>query len=127
MGWLAFGVAYSVFYALAGNLFRDYSSILPWFRICALAVPPLTGVAVITRRRHEWIGCQWLFWASIAVGLVLSIIGVVGWSIDDMLKGTLGSWLGWYAVFALFGGVAPLLALLTQPHRGPREKITATT
>ncbi|MSO55961.1 MAG: PAS domain S-box protein [Acidobacteria bacterium] len=30
-------------------------------------------------------------------------------------------------MFALFGGVAPLLALLAQPHRGVREKVTATT
>jgi PAS domain S-box-containing protein len=43
-----------------------------------------------------------------------------------MLLGVGTSWLGWHAVFALFGGVAPLLALLAQPHRGAREKVTAT-
>jgi PAS domain S-box-containing protein len=30
-------------------------------------------------------------------------------------------------VFALFGGVAPLFALLAQPHRGVREPLAATT
>ena len=56
----------------------------------------------------------------------MSGISVVGWSVDEMMLGVASSWLGWHAVFALFGGVAPLLALLAQPHRGPREKVTAT-
>ncbi len=30
-------------------------------------------------------------------------------------------------MFALFGAVAPLLALLAQPHRGPRDRSAATT
>jgi PAS domain S-box-containing protein len=127
MGWLAFGAAYSILYALVGAYLRPYPEVLPWFRIVALLVPPLVGVWVIVRRRHVWLGCQWLFWASIALGLVMSSIGVVGWSVDEMLLGTSTSWVGWHAVFALFGGVAPLLALLAQPHRGVREKVTATT
>ncbi len=127
MGWLAFGAAYSIVYAAIGTYLRPYSAILPWFRIVALLVPPLAGVAVIVRRRHQWAGCQWLFWASLALGLVMSAIGVVGWSVDELLLGTNTSWLGWHAVFALFGGVAPLLALLAQPHRGVREKVAATT
>jgi len=127
MGWLAFGAAYSVAYALIGAYFRPSISLLPWFRIIALLIPPMIGVAVIVRRRHVWAGCQWLFWASLAFGLVMSAIGVVGWSVDEMLLGTSTSWLGWHAVFALFGAVAPLLALLAQPHRGVREKATATT
>ena len=28
------------------------------------------------------------------------------------------TWLAWPAVFALFGAIAPLFALLAQPHRG---------
>ncbi len=56
----------------------------------------------------------------------MSGISVVGWSVDELLLGVSTSWLGWHAVFALFGGVAPLLALLAQPHRGAREKVTAT-
>src|SRR5262249_21194373 len=36
-------------------------------------------------------------------------------------------WLAWPAVFALFGGVAPLFGLLAQPHRGTREPLAATT
>jgi PAS domain S-box-containing protein len=126
MGWLALGVVYSILYAGIGAYLRPFPDVLPWFRIIALLLPPLAGVLVIARRRHTWSGCQWLFWATLALGLVMSGISVVGWSVDEMLLGVGASWLGWYAVFALFGGVAPLLALLAQPHRGAREKVTAT-
>ncbi|MEO5741498.1 MAG: ATP-binding protein [Vicinamibacterales bacterium] len=126
MGWLGLGVAYSILYAVIGAYLRPFPYVLPWFRIVALLIPPLVGVAVIARRRHTWAGCQWLFWATLALGLLMSGISVIGWSVDEMMLGVGTSWLGWYAVFALFGSVAPLLALLAQPHRGPREKVTAT-
>ncbi len=126
MGWLALGIAYSVCYAVVGAYLRPSPAILPWFRIVALLLPPLVGVAVIVRRRHSWAGCHWLFWATLALGLLMSGISVIGWSVDEILIGMSTSWLGWHAVFALFGSVAPLLALLAQPHRGPREKVTAT-
>ena len=126
MGWLGLGVAYSVLYAIVGAYLRPFPELLPWFRIFSLLLPPVVGVAVIVWRRNSWAGCQWLFWATLALGLVMSGISVVGWSVDELLLGTSTSWLGWHAVFALFGGVAPLLALLAQPHRGVREKVTAT-
>jgi PAS domain S-box-containing protein len=126
MVWLGLGAAYSILYALLGAYLRPFPGILPWFRIVALLIPPLVGVVVIARRRHTWAGCQWLFWATLALGLLMSGISVVGWSVDELLLGVTTSWLGWHAVFALFGGVAPLLALLAQPHRGVREKVTAT-
>jgi PAS domain S-box-containing protein len=126
MGWLALGIGYSIAYAVVGAYLRPYPHVLPWFRIAALLLPPLAGVAIIARRRHVWAGCQWLFWATLALGLVMSGISVVSWSVDEMMLGVGTSWLGWHAVFALFGGVAPLLALLAQPHRGAREKVTAT-
>ena len=126
MGWLALGVAYSIVYAVIGAYLRPFPEVLPWFRLAALLLPPLAGVAIIARRRHSWAGCQWLFWATLALGLLMSGVSVIGWSVDEVLLGVGTSWLGWHAVFALFGGVAPLLALLAQPHRGPREKVTAT-
>src|SRR5438477_10081935 len=112
MGWLAFGAVYSIVYAFVGAYLRPYPAVLPWFRAVALLIPPLVGLVVILRRRHVWAGCQWLFWASLAFGLVMSTIGVVGWSVDELMLGKSTSWLGWHAVFALFGGVAPLFALL---------------
>jgi PAS domain S-box-containing protein len=127
MGWFAAGAVYFVLYAVVGAQLRAFPAILPWFRAAALLLPPLIGVAAIVRRRRQWAGCHWLFWATLALGLVMSTISVVGWTVDDVLIGVNSSWVGWYAVFALFGSVAPLLALLAQPHRGAREKVTATT
>jgi PAS domain S-box-containing protein len=126
MTWLAWGVVYSIAYLAIGWLLRGQGQALLWFRVCALLVPPLTGVVVIARRRNGWTGCHWLFWATIALGLTMSAIGLVGWTVDEFLLGRETSWLGWYTVFALFGAAAPLLALLAQPHRGSREAVTPT-
>jgi len=127
MNWLAAGVLYTVAYLAAGAYWRDSVQALLWLRITALLVPPLTGVLVIALRRRDWTGCQWLFWATIALGLSMTAIGIVGWTVDEVLLGRETSWLGWYTVFALFGAIAPLFALLAQPHRGAREPITAST
>ena len=89
--------------------------------------PTVDGILVIARRRREWTGCQWLFWATIALGLSMTAIGIVGWTVDEVLLARETSWLGWYTVFALFGAIAPLFALLAQPHRGAREPMTAST
>jgi len=126
MGWLAFGIVYSIAYGIGGNLLADQPSALSWFRACALFIPPLTGVMVIVKRRRRWRGCEWLFWATIGLGLMMSAIGLTGWAADELISKK-ETWLAWPAVFALFGGVAPLFALLAQPHRGAREPLAATT
>jgi PAS domain S-box-containing protein len=126
MVWLGLGVVYSVGYAAGAYLLRDQPNVLSWFRAVALLVPPLTGAAVIVRRRHDWSGCQWLFWSTIALGLAMSAIGLTGWATDELLSERT-TWLAWPAVFALFGNVAPLFGLLAQPHRGTREPVAATT
>ena len=127
MTWLALGVMYSCAYVLAGWLLRDAPGALLGLRSIGLLIPPLLGVGVIVRRRHTWAGCQGLFWATIAVGLMTSAIGLIGWTIDEIFVARETSWLGWHAVFALFGGATPLFALLAQPHRGTRESAAATT
>ena len=126
MVWLALGVLYSVAYAVTAFLLHDQPSALSWFRAVALLVPPLMGAVVIFRRRHTWSGCQWLFWSTIALGLTMSGVGLSGWATDELLSAR-ETWLAWPAVFALFGNIAPLFALLAQPHRGPREPVAATT
>jgi PAS domain S-box-containing protein len=126
MAWLACGILYSLAYLAIGWVLRGHGQALLWFRVFALLIPPLTGVVVIARRRHVWTGCHWLFWATIALGLTMSAIGLVGWTVDEFLLGRETSWLGWFTVFALFGAVAPLFGLLAQPHRGSREAVTAT-
>ncbi len=126
MGWLVSGVLYSSAYALIGWLIRDHADASSWFRAAALFVPPAIGAAVIVRRRETWNGCQWLFWATIALGLMTSAIGLTGWAADELMFGR-DTWLAWPSIFALFGGIAPLFALLAQPHRGVREPLAATT
>lgn len=127
MGWLAGGILYSVAYLAVGSYLRGSEHGLVLLRISALLVPPLTGIIIIARRRREWTGCQWLFWATVALGLSMTAIGIVGWTVDEAMLARETSWLGWYTVFALFGAVAPLFALLAQPHRGAREQTTAST
>jgi PAS domain S-box-containing protein len=127
MAWLAGGIVYSLAYLAVGAYLRGNAQALVWLRICGLLVPPLAGVLVIARRRREWTGCQWLFWATIALGLSMTAVGIVGWTVDELMLARQTSWLGWYTVLALFGSIAPLFALLAQPHRGPREPVTAST
>jgi len=126
MGWLLGGILYSTAYVVIGFQLRGHAALLSWFRACALLVPPMAGTFVIVRRRQTWSGCQWLFWATIAVGLAMSAVGLTGWAADELMFER-DTWLAWPAVFALFGAIAPLFALLAQPHRGVREPIAATT
>jgi PAS domain S-box-containing protein len=126
MFWLFLGVLYSSAYAVIGWLLQGQPEVLSWFRAAALLLPPLTGAVVIFTRRQTWRGCQWLFWSTIALGLTMSAIGLTGWAAEEVQLGH-GTWLAWPAVFALFGSVAPLFALLAQPHRGSRERLAATT
>jgi PAS domain S-box-containing protein len=126
MGWLLGGILYSSTYAIIGWLLRGHPALLSWFRAGALLIPPMAGTLVIVRRRQMWRGCQWLFWATIAVGLAMSAVGLTGWAADELMFQR-ETWLAWPAVFALFGGIAPLFALLAQPHRGTREPLAATT
>ena len=126
MGWLLSGILYSTAYVAIGWLLRGNASLLGWFRAFALLVPPMAGAYVIVRRRQTWRGCQWLFFATIAVGLAMSAVGLTGWAADELMFQR-ETWLAWPAVFALFGAIAPLFALLAQPHRGAREPLAATT
>ena len=90
MSWLLLGVLYSFAYVIAGWALRDQPLILGWFRAAALLVPPMTGTFVIVRRRQSWSGCQWLFWATIALGLAMSAIGLTGWAADAGLPAGAG-------------------------------------
>jgi PAS domain S-box-containing protein len=126
MGWLTAGVVYSLVYAGIGQLLQQQPVYLSWFRAATLCVPPLTGAVIIFRNRSRWKGCQWLYWSTIAIGLVMSALGLTGWAVDELVNRR-ETWLAWPAVFTLFGGIAPLFGLLAQPHRGTREPLAATT
>ncbi len=126
MMWLALGLVYTMLYFVAGLSLANEGASFVWSRLAALLVPPLVGIVAIVRQRARWSGCQWLFWATNALGLATVAIGHVGWFSDSLLLHQQTPWLGWHAVFVLFGTAAPLLSLLAQPHRGVRERTAAT-
>ena len=97
-----------------------------WFRAMAFVTPPGLAVSAIAARRNDWRGCQGVFWSTVGIGLTVSTIGFLGWTLDGFLLQRDPSPLEWHAVLALFGMAAPLLALLAQPHLGSREQAAAT-
>src|SRR5436305_1342737 len=84
----------------SGSLLRDSPGLLSEFRAIALLVPPLTAAIVIVSRRRLWNGCQWLFWATVALGLAMSAVGLMGWATDELVFDH-PAWLAWPSVFAL--------------------------
>src|SRR4051812_14749395 len=87
MGWLGFGAAYTILYAVLSAYLRAFPGVVPWFRILALLAPPIAGVAVLIRRRRSWEGYQWVVWATLGLAFVLSVVSFAGWSIDELLFG----------------------------------------
>jgi PAS domain S-box-containing protein len=92
-----------------------------------LLIPPLVAVLVIAFQRRRWHGCQGLFWLAIALGTVIAALGQSGAAVERLWSDGVGAWPGWRAVLGLFGFVAPLVALLSQPHRGPRVGAVPST
>jgi two-component system NtrC family sensor kinase len=86
MGWLGFGAAYSILYAVLSVYLRPFPGVLTWFRILALLAPPIAGVAILMRRR-SWAGSQWVVWATLGIALLLSAVAFGGWPIDELLFG----------------------------------------
>ena len=108
----------------AGRLLQGHPTALLWFGNAALLVPALLLAVLVFRRRRDWSGCQWIFWATFALGMILWSVGHVGWAIDYARGRT--PWLNWHTGFTLVGGLAPLLALLARPHRGPRPSLATS-
>jgi PAS domain S-box-containing protein len=127
MSWLTLGLVYALLYAAAGWLLAGYPTALRWYGSIGVLIPAILVVSRIIRRRHDWVGAQWLFWATIGAGFVLWIAGHVGWAAQQLVAGQEPVWLSWHTAFSLCGGVAPLLALLARPHLGPRPGALATT
>jgi PAS domain S-box-containing protein len=123
-GYLAGGLLFLAVYALVGWALRGHDFGLSLFGNATLVWSAGLVLAVIVRRRREWLGCQRLFWDVIAIAMVLWIIGHLGWAYDQILYHE-QSWLKWHTIFSLCAGVGPLIALLTWPHRGPRSERVA--
>lgn len=127
MSWLVLGFGYALVYVIAEQWLFEGMLLATWFRAVAFITPPVLAVMAIVRRRNDWEGCHRVFWATVAIGLAVSTIGFLGWTLDGFFLGRDPSPLEWHAVLALFGTAAPLLALLAQPHLGSRERAAATT
>ena len=127
MSWLALGFVYALVCVVAEQWLLAGTLVESWFRAVAFITPPVLTVAAIVRRRDDWQGCQRVFWGTVAIGLVVSTVGFLGWTLDGFFLGRDPSPLEWHAVLALFGTAAPLLALLAQPHLGSRERAAPTT
>ncbi len=116
---------YCALYALTGWLLSGYPGAAQIFGNVAIFVAPGLVVWVILRRRRDWAGCQWLFWATMLLGVSLWALGQMGWAFNELLFGRELPWLQWHSILQLFGSVAPLLALLARPQRGVRDRDVA--
>jgi PAS domain S-box-containing protein len=119
MGSLAVGVAYVVVYAAAVMALRHQTLAATLVGHAGLLLPPLAFCWLVLRRRHEWRGCQRLFWATVAIGAALWVVGHLGWTYASLTTSR-SPWLGWHTVFTLCGGIAPLIALVARPYLGVR-------
>lgn len=115
----AIGLAYLVLYATGASLLSGESAARGVFGTIGIILPALSMGAVVLYRRHEWQGCQRLFWDAAALGVGLWVVGYIGWAVDAIASGATG-WLRWYTIVSLCGGIIPLIALLAKPHRGIR-------
>jgi two-component system NtrC family sensor kinase len=107
-------------YAVTCALLRNHPGALALVANFFLLLPPIATTGAILRRRAEWRGCHRLFWDTFGIGLVLWVIGHLGWTYDAYVYND-RSWLQWHTLFSLCGGgIGPLIAFFTRPHRGAR-------
>jgi PAS domain S-box-containing protein len=125
VGYLTFGLACIILYAITGWALRGNPFALSVFGNATLLLSAAAAPIVIFRRRHQWQGCQRLFWYSIAVAMLLWFIGHLGWAFSDLVLGA-QSWLQWHTLFSVCAGILPLIALLARPHLGVRQGSVAT-
>lgn len=124
--WLpSLAAAYLLLYVAAGWALTDYPVAQSIFASVGQILPPVLVSVVVVRRRREWAGCQRLFWNTFGIGSTLWIIGHLGWTYSDIVRGSVG-WLQWHTLFSLCGGIFPLISLLARPHRGVRPESVAS-
>jgi PAS domain S-box-containing protein len=118
------GLGFLVLYLLAGAALDPNGLALSIFGNVAVVSAAGLALFFILRRRHDWAGCQRLFWDTIAAGLGIWLLGHFGWAYGELVERH-PVWLEWHTVFTLSGGLGPLLALIARPHRGVRQHETA--
>ena len=84
MSWLTLGFGYAVVYVVAEQ-WLDVTVIGTWFRVMAFIAPPVLAISAIAARRDDWRGCQGVFWGTVGIGLTVSTVGFLGWTLDGFL------------------------------------------
>jgi PAS domain S-box-containing protein len=114
------GLAFIALYAAASWLLAPYPFARSIFGNAALVLTAAIVPLIVAFRRRQWAGCQRLFWDVVAIGMVLWIVGHIGWAYYQ-LRFQQQTWLQWHTLFSLCAGFGPLVALLARPHRGSRR------
>jgi PAS domain S-box-containing protein len=125
MNWGLVGVLYAVGYALVVSALKNEHARILVGNI-ALLFPPIFTVGVIASRLHVWTGRQRLFWITIATGAAFWFGGQIVWANEELARAHMLPWFRWFIVVQLCGSVLPLIALVAQPHKGPRTETAAT-
>jgi PAS domain S-box-containing protein len=126
MSLLGFALGYISVYVIAVLALADYPLGRAWLGTVAQLGAALAPIAVVVNRRHHWIGCQRLFWQTIATGMAVWCVGHFGWAYGTFVEGR-AQWVGWHTVFSFCGAAAPVIALFAWPHLGIRRNAYATT
>ena len=126
MIWLICGLAYMGTYALVASLAADTTLARLWFGNIALLLPPLAPIVVVLTRRREWAGHHRVFWDAFAAAAAAWLAAQIAWAIYEVSLQREMPWLNLLIIPQLCAALMPLLALVAQPHRGPRRETAMT-
>jgi PAS domain S-box-containing protein len=119
-------VLYVLAYAALAWMFAGHPTAQAIYGNLGILLPPLALCLVILRRRSQWLGHQRLFWDAFFAGMVLWMLGHLGWAYGEW-RVERPAWVQWHTIFSLCGGMGPLVALIARPHRGARESTSGAT
>jgi PAS domain S-box-containing protein len=116
MLWIAAAVAYCIVYLAAVSLQGIEPEARRWIGDLGLLLSPVLPVAIVIARRRAWNGRALIYWATVALGCGLWVVGQVGWSAYELKWNQPLPWLEWPVALKLTGGVMPMLGLISWPH-----------
>ncbi|MGH9410880.1 MAG: two-component system sensor histidine kinase NtrB, partial [Vicinamibacterales bacterium] len=126
MSYLILGPAYIVVYLVGALILRTHATAGEIYVNAALVPPAIAAIVEIFRRRRRSAGAQRLFWDSFLFGMILWTTGQVAWAISTLVFHR-SDWQAWHTLFTLSAGIGPLVAILTLPHRGRRDRESGAT